>query len=341
MSPEQLRALYVGDWKLRCYWTNDVVKLSARPGETLGSYTGTAQISDRDGLLILEITGEAPNGLRWDKQLTMIPTPYRLALDVKKSPRRSNTTEYTRMDLVLSPDLKTLRGVASWNNGLNSNRSNEGQLLRAQMPSTYCPWGVGGSSLTLEREGTPTESPLARPAPSKQPTILLESLDPDTVAEADDLQKVLDDFADLLTAQGFQVERIAGNTPPDFRATLEVARFAPNISGQEAYLDTLSGKPVRFLKGTIPFGAAFTVKDAKGKRTLLSVSLQRARDSATPDENPPTRVTPRGTVLLPADLPLDLRRLLNLLPGQVAALPAKQKRSEHVSRLEELLLKGE
>jgi hypothetical protein len=40
-------------------------------------------------------------------------------------------------------------------------------------------------------------------------------------------------------------------------------------------------------------------------------------------------------------MPQDLERLLNLLPGQAAALPPKQKRSDHVSRLEELLIKGE
>lgn len=340
-TPEQLRALYVGQWKLVCNWTNDVTHLSTRAGETMGGYTGTAQISERDGQLVMEIVGEAPSGMRWEKQLTLAADLYRLALDAKKIRRRTNLTEYTRLDLMLSPDRTMLRGVAFWNNGLNERRSNESQLLQAQSPSSYFPWGAGGSSLCLTRVGPPPESTLLRPVPVPGPTLLLESLDPDSLAEADDLHSTLSELAQWLTALGYDVHREKGGTRPDLYGLLEVGRFQANISGQETYLDVVSKQPVKFLKGTITVGAAFTIKDGKGKRPLLRVEMQRARESATPDDDPKIRVTPRGTILLSPNMPQDLKHVLDLLAGQAAALPAKQRRSPYVSRLEELLHKGE
>jgi hypothetical protein len=339
-TPEQLKALYVGQWKLTCHWSNEVARLGARAGETMGGYEGQAQIVDREGQLILEITGEAPNGMRWDKELVMAPAAYKLTLDVKRNKRRAGITEYTRMDLVLSPDRTTLRGMAAWSNGLTANRSNEEQLLRALPPSGFYPWGVGFSSICLRRVESPPETDLSPPTPSEKPSLLLEAFDPDALAAPNELNAALDDLKEWLAGAGYYVME-KGASPVDFRGALEVARFQPNLSGQEFYLDTVSGQPVRFLKGTIPMGASFTIKDSKGKRTLLSVSLQRMRDSATPNEDPPTRVTPRGTVLLPPNMPQDLQRLLQLVLGQTAALPPKQKRSEFTSRLEELLNKGE
>lgn len=340
-TPEQLRNLYVGQWKLTCHWTNDVKQLGVRPGESMGGYTGTAQISDRDGLLIMEIVGESTNAQRWEKELALVPSPYRLALDVKKTRRRASVTEYTKLDLVLSPDRTTLRGVASWNNGLNANRSNEGQLLQAQPPSTLYPWGIGGSSLCLKRVDPPPESVVPQPTLEKGPTILLEAVDTDSLAKVDDLQAALDELAEWLAGVGYDVLREKSDSPPDLRGTLEVGRFQFNTTGQEVYLDVMNNQPVKFLKGTISMGAAFSIKDAKGKRNLLNVSLQRGRNSATPNDDPKLRVTPGGTVLLPPNMPLDLQRLLHLLPGQAAALPPKLKRSDYASRLEELLMKGE
>jgi hypothetical protein len=177
--------------------------------------------------------------------------------------------------------------------------------------------------------------------PDERPSILLEANDPDGLAEPADLKTVLDDLADWLGTIGYEVWREPGATAADFRGMLEVAPFRPALSGQEFYLDTASGQPVRFLKGAIPMAVSFTIKDAKGKRTLMSVSVQRMRDSATPEDDPKTRITPRGTVLLPPNMAMDLEHLLHLLPGQAAALPPKQKRSEYTSRLEELLIKGE
>ncbi len=288
-SPEQLRALYVGQWQLKCHWTNDVARLGTRPGESMGNYEGKATIVDRDGQLILQITGEAPNGMRWDKELALLPGHYRLALDPKRNKRRSSLTEYTRMDLVLSPDRTTLRGIAAWSNGLTTNRSNEEQLLRALPPSGFYPWGVGFSSICLTRQGTPPESPLSPPRQSEKPTILLEAFDPDGLIEPNELKAALGELEAWLTGMGYEVCRENGESPPDFRGTLEVARFQPTLSGQEFYLDTVTNKPVRFMKGTIPLGVSFTIKDSKGKRPLMSISLQRVRDSATPNEDPKTR----------------------------------------------------
>jgi hypothetical protein len=277
----------------------------------------------------------------------MIPSENRLTLDAKKIKRRAGTTEYTRMDLVLSPDGTMLRGVASWSNGLNANRANEQQLLQAQSPSSFFPWGIGGSSLCLTRVDPPPAGLAADLAAEERPTVLLEAQDPDSLADAEELKSVLDELDQWLTAMGYEVQREKAvqadekkGASPDFLAVLEVARFQANITGQEAYLDTLNNQPVKFLKGTISIAAAFTIKDAR-RRPLLRVELQRTRESATPDDNPTTRATPRGTVLLPPNLPADVGRVLKLLPGQAATLPARQKRSNYASRLEELRHKSE
>jgi hypothetical protein len=250
-------------------------------------------------------------------------------------------TEYTRLDLVLSPDLTTLRGVASWPNGLNANRTNEAQLVQAQQPTVSYPWGVGGSSLCLKRVETPPVTSIPRPTVEKGPSILLEAADPDKLADEKDLAATLDELAAWLTTVGYDVRREKDGPPPDLRGTLEVARFQANITGQELYLDTLNNQPVKMLKGTITLGASFSIKDAKGKRALMSVSLARGRESATPNDNPKTRTVSGGTIMLPANMPADLQRILNLLPGQAAALPPKQKRGDYYSRLDELLMKGE
>jgi hypothetical protein len=340
-SPEQLRRLYVGQWKLACFWTNDVKQLGPRPGESIGGYTGTAQISERDGVLVMELVSQAPDGKRWEKELALVAGPRRLALDLKHTRRRAGVTEYTRMDLVLSPDGTTLRGVDSWNNGLNANRANEAQLMQAQPPSIYFPWGVGGSSLCLKRLEAPPADAVASSATDKGPTILLEALDPDRLVAEADLKGALDEHAEWLKGLGYDVLREPAGSPPDLRGTLEVARFQASITGEEVYLDTMNNQPVKFQKGTIAMAAAFTIKDARGKRVLLNVSLTRGRDSATPNDNPQIRNTTRGPILLPPNMPQDYKVLLNLLPGQVAALPPKLRRSEHASRLEELLFKGE
>jgi hypothetical protein len=205
----------------------------------------------------------------------------------------------------------------------------------------FYPWGIGWSTLLLERDGPAPETTLERARPSEPRRIQLEVSDPDGLAEAEDLKDVLAKLETWLAALGYEVQTGPADEKPDFRGVLEVARFQPNLTGQEVYLDTVSGQPVRFMKGWIPMAVAFSIKDAKGKRSLMSVSVQRARESATPNDDPKTRMTAKGPVLLPPNTAGDYKQLLHLLPGQAAALPPKQRKSESASRLEELLLKGE
>lgn len=339
-SPSDLRSLYEGSWKFTCYWVNDVERLGPRPGESMGSYTGKATIAKRENHLLLSLIGDLPVGPS-EKEIAVTPSPSRLSMDVRNTKRRAGVTEYIRCELVLSPDRTTLLGVANWSNGLNANRSNEENLLKAQPVAGFYPWGIGWSSLQLERDEPPPETSLNRPKPAEPRRLQLELSDPDSLAEADDLKETLADLEKWLTGLGYEVLTKPGDEKPDLRGILEVGRFQPNATGQEFYFDTANNQAVRFLKGWITMGVSFSIKDAKGKRTLLNVTIQRSRESAVSNDDPKTRMTAKGPVILSPNMAADYKQLLHLLPGQVAAQPPKQRKSESASRLEELLIKGE